>query len=201
VITAVLLLGLLFGWPLMWPVISLEEQGDAFEALSRSYSFALQRPLHYLFYLLIASLLGALGVLFVFTFAEAVLGLSMWGISWGTGTARLATLASTPVDTDGFSMREGGVWLIGMWSSCIRTVAVAFPFSFFWCSMTAIYLLLRRNVDHTEFDDVFISNEENRVPQPLLDSLQTPAAAATPTGFSEEESKRPITEEVPSDDS
>jgi hypothetical protein len=42
-----LLGGLLFGWPLMWPTISAERDGDPFEAFSRSYSYVYGKPLHY----------------------------------------------------------------------------------------------------------------------------------------------------------
>ncbi|MCH5376798.1 MAG: hypothetical protein JJ992_22760, partial [Planctomycetes bacterium] len=56
----VLLLGLLFGWPLMWGVISSEQHGDAFEAFSRSYSYTFGRPLHYLFYAVLATVFGPL---------------------------------------------------------------------------------------------------------------------------------------------
>ena len=56
---AVLLLGLLFGWPLIWPTISTEGT-DSFDGLSRSYSYTFQRPLVYLFFVLVAGLLGAL---------------------------------------------------------------------------------------------------------------------------------------------
>jgi len=59
-IMAVLLLGLLFGWPLMWTTIS-SEGSDAFDALSRSYAYTFQRPLHYAFYAVVAVFIGALG--------------------------------------------------------------------------------------------------------------------------------------------
>ena len=41
--------GALFGWPLMWATISAEGT-DSFDALSRSYAYLFQRPLHYSFY-------------------------------------------------------------------------------------------------------------------------------------------------------
>src|SRR5262249_40031106 len=53
VIMAIFLLGLLFGWPLMWSTISTEGN-DSFDALSRSYSYVFQRPLQYLFYAAVA---------------------------------------------------------------------------------------------------------------------------------------------------
>ncbi len=177
-ILSVLLLGLLFGWPLMWPVISLEEQGDAFEALSRSYSFALQKPLHYLFYVAVGSILGAFGVLFVFTFAEGVLALTSWGINWGSGNPRAIALFQ-PTPTALGSTARGGIWLINLWSGLIRTIALAFSFSFFWCAMSGIYLLLRRDVDQTEFDDVYIDEDETRVPKAVLDSMPSPSVSAS----------------------
>ena len=59
-----LLLGLLFGWPLMWATISAEGT-DSFDALSRSYAYVFQRPLHYLFYIMVAAVIGWLGWLLV----------------------------------------------------------------------------------------------------------------------------------------
>ena len=46
---AVLLVGLFFGFPLMWATISAEGT-DAFDALSRSYAYTYQRPLLYALY-------------------------------------------------------------------------------------------------------------------------------------------------------
>ena len=47
---AIILLGLLAGWPLLWPAISVE-RGEAFDAASNCYAYVYQRPLHYVFYL------------------------------------------------------------------------------------------------------------------------------------------------------
>src|SRR5204863_3866138 len=52
--------GLIFGWPLMWPAISAERDGDPFDAFSRSYSYVYGKPLHYFFYVVVAAALGAL---------------------------------------------------------------------------------------------------------------------------------------------
>ncbi len=76
---AVLLLGLLFGWPLMWGTIGAEERGDVFEAFSRSYSYTFQRPLHYLFYAALATVYGGLAWLLVYHFSEYVIRLRRVG--------------------------------------------------------------------------------------------------------------------------
>ena len=52
--------GLIFGWPLMWPTISAERDGDPFEAFSRSFSYVYGKPLHYFFYVVVAAAFGAL---------------------------------------------------------------------------------------------------------------------------------------------
>src|SRR5581483_1440638 len=86
----ILLIGVLFGWPLMWPTISVESPGDSFDALSRAYSYVLQRPFHYLFYAIVASILGALGALFVGSVAGAVNYLANWAVGWGQGQPYVA---------------------------------------------------------------------------------------------------------------
>ena len=81
---ALLLLGLLFGWPLMWATISAEGT-DSFDALSRSYAYVFQRPLHYLFYALVAGVIGWLGWLLVQNFAAGVVWMGYWAAGWGSG--------------------------------------------------------------------------------------------------------------------
>ncbi len=85
---AILLVGLLFGWPLMWPTISAEGT-DSFDALSRSYSYTYQRPVHYLFYAAVAGILGMLAWVVVIIFANGVISYSYWAASWGSGGGRM----------------------------------------------------------------------------------------------------------------
>ena len=87
-VMALLLLGLGFGWPLMWATISTEGT-DSFDALSRTYAYVFQRPLRYLFYVLVAGVIGWLGWLLVETFAGAVIWLSFWAAGWGSGAPRI----------------------------------------------------------------------------------------------------------------
>ena len=90
-VMALLLLGALFGWPLMWGAISAEGT-DSFDALSRSYAYTFQRPLSYLFYAAVAAVIGWLGWLLVQHFAAAVIWLSYWAAGWGCGQDQLNAL-------------------------------------------------------------------------------------------------------------
>ena len=150
---ALLLLALLFGWPLMWPTISAEGT-DSFDALSRAWSYVYHRPLHYLFYALVAAILGGLGWYFVAYFAEWIIYLPRWAMSWGAGGERFEALLETSADSP--PLGRWGWSLIGFWEGCVRLVALGFAYSYFWTAATAIYLLLRRDDDGTEIDDIHV---------------------------------------------
>lgn len=146
---AILLLGLLFGWPLMYSTISTEGT-DAFDAISRSYAYVFQRPFHYLFYIIIATLVGGLGWAFVHGIISLVMHCTHWSFVWWLSPERSTELFSaTPEGIAGWGMN-----LIYFWHGALRTLATAFSIGFLFSSMTAVYLLLRRHVDGVELDEV-----------------------------------------------
>lgn len=172
----ILLLGLLAGWPLMWPTISSEEHGDAFEAFSRSFSYVFQRPLQYLFYLVLAGLIGGVGWVLVSHVSEAVIELTYYGASWGATNERIDLVAFG----DYTGTMGTGVGLIRLFDGLVRLIAMAFNFSFFFCVLTAIYLVMRRDVDKTDFDEVFVEDSKPSYSLPPLkpDAEGEPQVAA-----------------------
>lgn len=161
-VIGVLLIGLLFGWPLMWGTVSAEGS-DSFDALSRSYNYTFQRPLHYLFYVVVALLFGMLCFLLVRFFSQMVINLGYWGVSWGTGNERFDAIGSAEEGVLGF-----GVGVISVFTDFVYLLAGGFTYAFFWCVASAIYLLLRYNVDQTEFDEVWLEEHEQRYELPEL---------------------------------
>ncbi len=157
-IMAVLLLGLIFGWPLMWTTISTEGT-DSFDAMQRSYSYVFQRPLHYLFYALVAALFGMLSWLLVKNFAAAVIALTYGAAGYGCGPDQIDTIAGKETLTTLSNVGPAGAWLIRFWVGCVKLLAVGFLYGYFWTAVSAIYLLLRRNVDTTEMDEVFLDED------------------------------------------
>ena len=79
---AILLIGALAGWPLMWATVSVEGT-DAFDALSRSYAYTYQRPLRLLWYVLFAAILAAVSMFVVKLFAASAIALGNWSVDWG----------------------------------------------------------------------------------------------------------------------
>lgn len=161
---AFLLVGLFFGFPLMWGSISAEGT-DAFGALSHSYSYVYQRPLHYLLYGVMAAIIGVPGWYLVSWFAYWIVTLSAWGVSWGTGAEQLAAIQGT--ESMG-RIADTGAAIILFWTNCLHTLALGFIFSFFWSASTVIYFLLRRQVDATELDEVYMPDEDDQHGLPPL---------------------------------
>jgi hypothetical protein len=82
---AILLLGALVGWPLMWATISVEGT-DALDALSRSYAYTYQRPWRLLWYVLVVTVLAAVSMCVVKLFALTSIALGDWSVDWGLDT-------------------------------------------------------------------------------------------------------------------
>lgn len=203
---AVLLIGLLFGWPLMWATIAVEG-GDSFESLSRSYGYLFQRPLKYLFYTLIASLLGALTWAIVMELAALTVSLSLWGASWGAGSeamgnviattapavdpeAPLARPAVSVVEQMGSSLGHyqgteklgglgyAGARVLAFWVGCVQLLALGYGFSFFWTAAVSIYFVLRLEIDGAELDEVEREDDGDEHGLPPLGGTAAGSAAS-----------------------
>ncbi len=184
-VMALLMMGLAYGWPLMWATISVEGT-DSFDALSRTYAYVLQRPLRYAWYIFVSGLVGLLGMLVVFSFASAVLWLTSWGVSLGSGGPRATSIAKATSaspdqpdidpDLDGSGSRMG-LACIAFWRALVKSLALGYEYSYFWTASTSIYLLMRRDVDATEIDEVFLdADASERVA--LLPPITKDAAGA-----------------------
>jgi hypothetical protein len=160
-IIALFAIGVLFGWPLMWSAISAEGS-DAFDAISRAYAYTFQRPLQYLAYALMAAVLGWLGWLVVGLFGQSVVQFAMWATGAGAGVSRLVSIENALAS--GQQQVSSLVWfgslLIHFFNRCFLGIQVAYGYSFLWSAAAAIYLLLRRDADQTELDDVYLEEED-----------------------------------------
>ena len=203
VLMALLLLALLFGWPLMWPTISTEGT-DSFDALSRSWSYVYHRPLHYLFYAAVVTVLGGLGWLFVAYFAEWVIYLPLWAASWTTGNERMDLLlpaagspgAAGEVSTVG----RWGVQLLQFWTGCVRLLALGFVYSYFWTASTAIYFLLRRDDDGTDLDDVHLEQADQVHGLPPLEQDAAGVHTVSASEAAADAAATPVDEKRPSNE-
>ena len=175
-IFTIVILGVLVGWPLM-VVTTAAEGTDSLDGLARGFAYSFQRPINYALYLIVSICFSILCVAVAALVANLVLDLTYWSMSWGAGGERIATLRPHLMDpaseilaseaTSGSLKFAQGTFQF--WDGLLGVLLNGFAFGLFWCLYSAIYLLLRRDVDETEVDEVFIDDEEQ--PLPDLTSL------------------------------
>lgn len=182
-IMALLLIGLAVGWPLMWATISVEAT-DPFDALSRSYSYAFHRPIRYLFYVIVAALLGLLGWYVVSLFYDWILNLTYWGLSWGATVERTDDISREAFvgGRDAWDTFKIGGSIIGFWHVVLKMLALGFVFSYFWSAATAIYYLLRKDEDGTEMTEVTYEDggDVRGLPPLTTDTMGVPSVSDRP---------------------
>ncbi len=77
-----------------------------------------------------------------------------------------------------FNNKAGAV-LVSFWLGVLLLVIVGFGYAYFWTASTLIYLLLRRQIDTAEVDEVYLDDEDSY--KPVATPVTTPRLAATPT--------------------
>jgi hypothetical protein len=153
VVLAILAVGVVAGWPLMVAAVGVE-RGDSFQAISTAFSYVYQRPLHYAFYALVAAAVALPTLAVAAAFADATGNLALWAASFGMGHDRTAeVLAWATGDAAGAPF---GGRAIAFWTRCLEGLLSSFGWGYAWAIATAAYMLLRRDVDGTEFDEVVI---------------------------------------------
>jgi hypothetical protein len=212
---AVLLLGALFGWPLMWATVSVEGT-DAFDALSRSYAYTYNRPLRLLWYVLLAGFLAVVSMFVVKLFASSAVALGNWGIAWGADeqtedvvvdpprvpaivippppappavgivtTAPDATEAPPslppPIEpTEPSQLQLTSAKIVHFWKQLVAVLVAGFQAGFLWVSAVGIYLLLRRDIDGVQMNEVFVDQDDDYGMTSLIDEAGNAPDLARP---------------------
>ena len=178
---AVLLTGFFFGWPLMWPTISAEEDGDVYEATSRTFAYTFQAPIQYLFYVSISLAIWVPSVMLVQNFTSLAEQVVFSGMNVAADEGQLIQDYLTgKVSLDGQSqIFIMGANIISGLHWFAHLMADAFCVGFFFASFSGIYLLLHRFVDHTPLDEVFVIDD--RTKYGLEDLIQQSAEQSAET--------------------
>lgn len=173
---AVVFLGLMIGWPLMWACQGVE-RSDAFDGVSRCGAYVYQKPIQFAFYILIAALLTYLSEAVVQGFASAAIVLAEWSLSWGTGSVRADELFGGDVQVPGTSIAARA---IQGWKHGVELLLKSFPLACLWSMSVGIYLLMRRHVDSTEMEEVTLSDGAIQAGLPNLSETDSDAGGGDP---------------------
>jgi hypothetical protein len=139
-------------WPLMIASAATDAE-DTLESISRSLGYLNQRSGRYALLLFLAWIIGIPAQALVDGLAWGTLYLSHWGLSLTAGSG-VNELFGALRDTDSSSipnLAAAGAWF---WQWLTLLVAHAWSYSYFWCVISAIYLMLRRDVDGTPWFEI-----------------------------------------------
>ncbi len=214
VVLALIFIGGAFSVGLQWPTIAAEGS-DSFDAISRSISYISSRPWRYLFLTVFSVLYGCATFILVKFLSFLTLRLTHEAVStftMGVGGAedKLLRLWSLPElaapwpemgALEAPEYAEGAAaYLFAFWVWVVLGVMMAFLASFFFCSQTVIYFLLRKGVDATDIEEVYMEeSEEEELPveQPAEDA---DAGETGPESEDESPPAEPPAEEDAADD-
>jgi hypothetical protein len=207
VITLVLV-GTVGGFNLMYPTIAVEGS-DSFDAISRSFSYVYARPWRMLFYTAIAILYGALTYLFVRHFIWLMLALTHFFVGWWLGgksamywhglndlgvaiwpTPRSPGALTYTPDYEHLKWSEAtAATFIWLWVYLLLGLMAGFVISFYFSANSIIYYLMRREVDATDVDEVYLEESEEDFteapPGEAADKVAPPVITTTTTVIEE----------------
>lgn len=171
-IVTLVAVGMAGGFNLMYPTIAIEGS-DSFDAISRSFSYVFARPWRMIFYSVLSLIYGALCFIFVRYFVYVMLSVTRYFTQmflFGQPGRYFPEIWPAISDQDMTYLinRHSLAWseqiaafLIAMWVYVVLSFLASFVISFYFSANTIIYFLMRREVDATELDDVFIEESED----------------------------------------
>ena len=195
-VVTLVVLGTIGGFNLMYPTIGVEGS-DSFDAISRSFSYVFARPWRMLWYTAVAIVYGAICYLFVRFFVWMMLTATWFFMNWLLGhhgvnqpAAVFPSIWPKPHPHPQFMLlytpdyehlkgtESAAAGLIVFWNYIVIGLIGAFAISFYFSANTIIYYLMRREVDATELDDVYVEETEDALDEPAAPA--TDAASASP---------------------
>lgn len=145
-VLALLLMGLALCWPLMIATIGVEGT-DAFDGLSRSYNYLFSRPWYVIWMGCVVLFMGGCTLFGVRWLAEQSQYLAVHAFGSGANKATFELFQSGEESIDAVVPN-----LLRFGRSVVILSIHAFAHSFFWVSVTVMFLLLRKSVDSTPLD-------------------------------------------------
>jgi hypothetical protein len=177
---AITLIGTAAGFNLMFPAVAYDG-ADAFDSVSRSFSYIFSRPWRMGFYTLTATIHGAICYVFVRLFAFLLLSATHLLLSSAVGLGGnggnldafwgkpefMNLIGSSSASPTGVIENVAAVIIyLALW--VVAGLVVAVVINYYYSANTIIYALMRNKVDNAEIDEIHQDAEE-----PGIDSIAT----------------------------
>ncbi|HHT9118536.1 MAG TPA: hypothetical protein ACFYD1_07880, partial [Candidatus Hypogeohydataceae bacterium YC38] len=168
---------------LMIPTISADGS-DAFDAMSRAYSYVLSKPINYVIYLVAAAGYGALCLIIAATVIDLLVQTSFITVGMGMGkkfdamAGAVGGLSQPAGLVASYSFMTQVKMAFGPLSTktmvftasallfyivVVKLVLWSIAAAFLGSAQTVLYLLMRKDVDGTEVTDVYVEEVEEEI--------------------------------------
>ncbi len=171
-VIAVVLIGTVGGFNLMFPAVAYDGS-DAFDALSRSFSYVFSRPWRMGFYTLMAAVHGAVCYVCVRLFAFLLLSVTRVLVSSavgiGGGGDKLEAIWAKPefMNLLGSSsaapagaIEAVAAFIIYLFLWVVAGLVVSVVITYYFSANTIIYSLMRNKVDNAALDEIYQDSDE-----------------------------------------
>lgn len=194
VVMAVLLIGMAAGFNLLFPSLAYEGS-DCLDVISRCFNYVYAKPCRMGFYTAIAVVYGAICYIFVRFFAFLLLWITHLFLEFGIFTessseevGKLAAIWPEPsfmnllgtsglIETNWSESFAGSI--VYLFLLVVVGLVISFIISFYFSANTIIYSLMRKKVDNTDLEEIYI--------EPLFDDTSEIKSFAEPTKAKAEE--------------
>ncbi|MHC4323237.1 MAG: hypothetical protein ACYSUX_03075 [Planctomycetota bacterium] len=172
---AVIVIGAIAGFNLMFPAVAYDGS-DCFDAISRSFSYVYAKPWQMIIYTAIAAVYGSICYMFVRIFAflslwitHWLLQISIWVDNGSKEVNKLTAIWPKPefskllgsLEPQATNWTESvAVFLVYIFVLVIVGLVVSFIISFYYSANTIIYSLMRKTVDNTALEDIYMQFDE-----------------------------------------
>ena len=174
--SAIVTIGAIAGAGLMFPVIAYENS-DNYDAISRSFSYICSRPWRIAGYTIVAAVYGSICYLFVrfvaflsVIIAREFTAMSIWTDSAKTvGLSKIAVIWSKPeffnllgrsAEVSRNATESIAAVLIYLSVLIVSGIIISFIISFYFSANSIIYALMRKAIDRTPLNNVYVRIEE-----------------------------------------
>jgi hypothetical protein len=172
---AVIVIGAVAGFNLMFPAVAYDGS-DSFDAISRSFSYVYAKPWRMIIYTVVAAVYGSICYMFVRVFGFLTLWITHWLLRFGlwanNGSNQANKLIAIWPKPDFRFLFDSGqqqttnwtesvaVFLVYIFVLVVIGLIVSFIMSFYYSANTIIYSLMRKMVDNTAFEDIYMQFDE-----------------------------------------
>ncbi len=166
-VMAILAVGSLLGYPLMYPTVAVEGT-EVYDAASRSIMYVLTRPIKYIIYQLVTAITGIVSFAIVLFFGYLTVKLGFFAAAFLFSFnlpydkfSRIFSYISGNLSNPDMPLNEFiSTVVLGFWLFLLVGIICSYAISYFWSAQTLTYLLLRKEIDGIETNEIFEEPEE-----------------------------------------